>query len=99
MQQGKPSIRIYRWMRRLLQGMFLPPDYHQLLFKQFESCSQGHRTVTAYAEEFYWLFSHCRLFMTSILKHVLSQNVFSLDEAHNFAFEAEEMMIWSPPFM
>ena len=99
--------------RRLLQGKFLPVDYHQLLFKQFESSSQGHRTVTAYAEEFYWLFSRCRLFMTkeqrvakytimfmySILKYVLSQNVFSLDEAHNLAFEAEEMMNWSPPFM
>ena len=37
--------------------------------------------------------------MYSIQKHVLLHNVFSLDEAHNLALEAEEMMIQPLPFM
>jgi len=37
--------------------------------------------------------------MYSIQKHVLLHNVFSLDEAHNLALEAEEMVIWPRPFM
>jgi len=36
MQQGKSPISTWRWMKRLLQGKFLPPNYHQILFKQFE---------------------------------------------------------------
>jgi len=35
----------------------------------------------------------------SIQKHVLLHNMFSLDEAHNFALEAEEMVIQPPPFI
>jgi len=92
-------------MRRILQGKFLPPDYHQLLFKQLESYSQGNRTITVYTDEFYWLSSRYGLSMTeeqlavkytsgliySIQKHVLL-HVFSL-EAHNLTLEAEEMVI------
>ena len=64
MQQDKRPIRIWRRMRRLLQGKFLPSDYHQILFKQPESCSQENRTVSAYTEEFYWLSSRYRLVFT-----------------------------------
>jgi len=108
----KSPIRTWRRMRRLLQGKFLPSDYHHLLFKQFEGCSQGHRTFTAYTEEFYWLSSRYGLSMTkkqlaakytrglkySIQKHVLPHNMFSLDEAHNLALETKEMIIWSFTF-
>ena len=96
-----------------MQDKFLPPDYHQLFFKQFESCSQENKIVTAYTDEFYWLSSRYRLYMTeeqlakkyiselmySIQKHVLLHNMFSLDEAHNLALEAKDMVIWSPLFM
>jgi len=64
MQQVKLLIRTLRRMKRLLQGKFLPPDYHQTLFKQFESCSQGIRTTNIYTEELYFLSSHYRLVMT-----------------------------------
>ena len=77
-----------------LQGKFLPPDYHQILFEQLKSCSQRNRTVATYAEKFYWLSFRYGLAMTeeqlatkytsglkySIQKHVLPHNVFSLDE-------------------
>jgi len=94
-------------MRRLLQGKFLLSDYHQILFQQFESCPQENRTVTAYTDKFYSLSSRNGLNMTeeqlaakytsglkySIQKHVLLHNMFSLDEAHNLALEAEEIVI------
>ena len=42
---------------------------------------------------------YTRELIYSIQIHVLSHNVFSLHEAHNLAFEAEKMMIWSSHFM
>ena len=36
MQQDKPPIKTWRRIRRLFQGKFLPPYYHQILFKQVE---------------------------------------------------------------
>jgi len=51
-------------MKQLLQDKFLPPDYYQLLFKQFENCSQEIRTVTAYTKEYYWLSYRYGLVMT-----------------------------------
>ena len=52
-QQNKPPIRSWRRMRQLLQSKFLHPNYHQILFQQFESCSQENRTVITYTDEFY----------------------------------------------
>jgi len=48
-------------MKQLLKGRFLPSDYQQILYNQFEKCRQGMRTVTAYMEEFYCFASPCDL--------------------------------------
>ena len=37
---------------------FLPPDYQQELFKQYQDCKQGTQTVNEYMEEFDKLVNH-----------------------------------------
>ena len=63
-RQGKLPVRTWRRMKQLLQGRFLPPDYQQILYNQFEYCQQGNMTIMTYSEEFYRLSSRCDLLMT-----------------------------------
>ena len=39
-------------MKRLMTDRFLPPDYQRELFRQYQDCRQGTRTVNEYMEEF-----------------------------------------------
>ena len=39
-------------MKRLMADQFLPPDYKQELFRQYQDYRQGTRTVNEYMEEF-----------------------------------------------
>ncbi|XP_057509160.1 uncharacterized protein LOC130791849 [Actinidia eriantha] len=54
-RQRKAPIRTWRRMRKLMEEQFLPPDYQQELFKQYQECRQRVRTSEAYTEEFYRL--------------------------------------------
>jgi len=35
-RQSKPPVMTLKHMKQLLQGRFLPPDYQQILYNQFE---------------------------------------------------------------
>ena len=39
-------------MKRLMADQFLPPDYKQELFRQYQDCRQGTRIVNEYMEKF-----------------------------------------------
>ena len=39
-------------MKRLMVDRFLPLDYQQELFRQYQDCKQGTRTVNKYMEKF-----------------------------------------------
>ena len=51
-RERKLPIRSWRRMKRLIVDQFLPPDYQQELFRQYQDCRQGTQTVNEYMEEF-----------------------------------------------
>ena len=93
--QGKPPRMTWRRMKQVLQGIFLLPDYQQILYNQFEQCKLGTKTVAAYTEEFYRLSLRCKLSMMDeqqmakyinglkypIQECMILHDVFSVDEA------------------
>jgi hypothetical protein len=44
-----------------LKARFLPADYEQILFTEFQNFSQGNRSVSEYTEEFLRLQIRCNL--------------------------------------
>jgi hypothetical protein len=86
--------------------MYLPPDYEQILFQQYQDCKQGNRTVQAYIEEFHRLSSRNNLLETdaqqvsgfvgglrlTIQDRVSMQTIYSLNEAINLATKAEAQL-------
>ncbi|GJU47199.1 transposon ty3-I gag-pol polyprotein [Tanacetum coccineum] len=74
---GKQPTRSCPKMKRMLMGRFLPPDYDQFLFKQYQSLRQGQKYL-------YGL-------KPSIHEKIRCQVILSLSEAHNIARRAESM--------
>jgi len=99
-------VQTWAKMRRLLQAKYLPPDYEQILFQQYQDCRQGNRTVQAYIEEFHKLSSCNNLSETdaqqvnrfvgglrlTIQNRVSMQTIYSLNEAINLATKAEAQL-------
>ena len=50
--ERKLPIQSWRRMKRLMADRFLPPNYQQELFRQYQDCRQGTRTINEYMEEF-----------------------------------------------
>ena len=84
---------------------FLPTDYDQILFIQFQNCAQGKRTVSEYTEEFLRLQVRCNLAETedqqvaryinglndSIQDRLMMQQIWSIDQAQALALKAERL--------
>jgi len=51
-RQGKRPVTSWLKMKRLLKAQFLPPDFEQRLFQQYQECRQGGRSIQAYVDDF-----------------------------------------------
>ena len=51
-REEKQLIRTWYQMKQLLKRDFLPLDYEQILFQQYQRCHQGMRSVYEYMAEF-----------------------------------------------
>ena len=54
-RSAKSPVSTWAKMKKLLKNRFLPPDFEQVLYQQFQSCRQGNRSIPQYTEEFYRL--------------------------------------------
>ncbi|KAH7834911.1 hypothetical protein Vadar_020866 [Vaccinium darrowii] len=50
--KNKTKIRSWHRMKHLMRACFLPPDYDQVLFHQYQCCQQGTRPIHEYVAEF-----------------------------------------------
>ncbi|XP_020690236.1 uncharacterized protein LOC110105185 [Dendrobium catenatum] len=86
-----------------MRGHFLPTDYEQMLFHQYQHCNQGQRTVSDYTEEFYRLSARNNLresenqlvarytggLREAVQDKLQLNSLWTLSQAVNFALKAE----------
>ena len=103
---GKQPVRSWEKMKKLLKARFLPPNYEQTLYNQYQNCRQGVRTVAEYIEEFHRLSARTNLseneqhqvarfvggLRFDIKEKVRLQPFRFLSEAISFAETVEEMI-------
>jgi len=105
-RQGKGPVTSWLKMKRLLKARFLPPDFEQRLFQQYQECRQGGRTIQAYVDDFYRLSARNDLMETedqqvarfigglrvAIQDKVSMHPVFTLNQAVSLATRAEKQL-------
>ncbi|PKU88156.1 hypothetical protein MA16_Dca014590 [Dendrobium catenatum] len=106
LSEGRGPIRTWLRMKQLLRNHFLPTDYKQMLYLQYQQCTQGHRSVSEYTEEFYHLSARNNLqesesqlvarytggLRESIQEKLELNSVWTLSQAMNFALKAETQL-------
>lgn len=109
-REGKGSVRSWPRMKQLLRSHFLPSDFEQLLYLQYQKCHQGNESVSAYTEEFYRLSARNNLnespqqlvahyiggLKESIQDKLELSSIWSLSQAVNFAYKAEIQLNRTP---
>ncbi|KAI0524322.1 hypothetical protein KFK09_003688 [Dendrobium nobile] len=102
-REGRGHVSSWRRMKKLLRGHYLPTDYEQMLYQQYQHCRQGNRSVNEYTEEFYRLSARNNLNETanqlvaryigglkeSIQDKLELNAVWSLSQAVNYALKVE----------
>ncbi|TYK11204.1 reverse transcriptase [Cucumis melo var. makuwa] len=58
---GKPPICSWEKMKKLMKARFLPPNYEQTLYNQYQNCRQGSKSVAEYIKEFHKLSARTNL--------------------------------------
>ena len=53
--EGRRPVNFCPQMRQLLRNRFLPPDYDQMLYKQYQNWKQSNCSIFEYTKEFYRL--------------------------------------------
>ncbi|XP_020679500.1 uncharacterized protein LOC110097468 [Dendrobium catenatum] len=105
-REGKAPIRSWGRLKQLMRRHFLPTDFEQLLYLQYQQCRQGSRPVHEYTEEFYRLSARNNLLesenqlvaryiggLKDSLQDKLELNsIWSLSQAVNFALKAENQL-------
>ncbi|PKU86669.1 RNA-directed DNA polymerase [Dendrobium catenatum] len=106
LREGRGPVRTWVRMKQLMRRHFLPSDFEQLLYLQYQQCRQNQRTVSEYTEEFYRLSARNNLLesenqlvaryvggLKEALQDKLELNsVWSLSQAVNFALKAEAQL-------
>ena len=105
-RQGKGPVTSWLKMKQLLKAWFLPLDFEQRLFQQYQECWQGGRTIQAYVDDFYCLFAWNDLMKTedqqvarfngglrvAIHDKVSMHPVFTLNEAVSLTTRAQKQL-------
>ena len=105
-RQGKQCVRTWPKIKRLLQRWFLPSDYEQFLYQQYQNCRRANWTMNEYTEEFYRLNARVNLFETedrliacyigglkpAIQNWLALQGVWTMIDAINLAMKVESQI-------